>query len=125
MREMDLDAFRGWLQRYFAAWESNDADDVEVLFAEDAVYSYGPFRDEAHGRDEIVRRWVDGGVQPGFEWSVESLAVAGERGVANWRVSFDSDDGRIELDGILVLDFDERGRCTLHREWYERRENPD
>jgi hypothetical protein len=63
-------------------------------------------------------------VQPGFGWSFEPLAVAGERGVANWRVSFDSDDGRIELDGILVLDFDERGRCTLHREWYEQREDP-
>jgi hypothetical protein len=124
MRAMDLGAFRGWLERYFAAWASNDADDVAALFAEDAVYSYGPFRDEAHGRGEIVRRWVDGGVQSGFGWSVEPLAVDGERGVANWRVSFDSDDGRIELDGILVLDFDERGRCAVHREWYERRENP-
>jgi SnoaL-like protein len=124
MRGMDLDAFRGWLERYFDAWESNDPDEVAALFAEGAVYSYGPFRDEARGREEIVRRWVGGGVQRGLEWSFEPLAVEGERGVAGWRVSFDADGGRIDLDGILVLDFDERGRCTLHREWYERRENP-
>ena len=119
---MDPEAFRGWLDRYFAAWASNDADDVAALFNEDAVYVYGPFRDdEAHGRDEIVRRWVEGGVQPGLETWFEPLAVDGERGIAHWRVSFDEGAGRVELDGILALDFDGHSRCTLHREWYHRR----
>jgi hypothetical protein len=116
---MDLDGFRGWLEGYFAAWASNESEAVSALFAEDAVYSYGPFRGEAHGREEIVRRWVGGGVQPGLQTWFEPLAIQGERGVAHWRVSFDEDDGRVELDGILVLDFDEQGRCTLHREWYD------
>ena len=39
MRAMDLGAFRGWLQRYFDAWASNDPVEVSALFAEDAVYS--------------------------------------------------------------------------------------
>ena len=84
MRAMDLDAFAGWLERYIGAWASNDLDEVEALFAEDAVYSYGPFSDEAHGREEIVRRWVEGGVQPGLETWFEPVAVQGERGVAHW-----------------------------------------
>ena len=121
---MDQEAFVGWLERYFAAWTSNDPDDVAALFAPDAVYSYGPFRDEARGQQEIVRRWVEGGVMPGLRWSYEPLAVEGERGVANWRVSYHSEDGRTEIDGILVLDFDDQGRCISHREWYERREVP-
>ena len=121
---MDQDALGGWLDRYFAAWISNDPEEVAALFAPDAVYSYGPFRDEARGRDAIVRRWVEGGVMPGLRWSYEPLAVEGERGVANWRVSFDTDSGRVEIDGILVLDFDEQGRCSVHREWYESLETP-
>jgi hypothetical protein len=122
MRAMDADRFGDWLEGYAAAWRSNDAAEVEELFAEDAVYSYGPFRDdEAHGRDEIVRRWVDGGVQPGLELSVDPLAVDGDRGVARWRVGFDGDKGRVELDGILVCDFDAEGRCVRHLEWSERR----
>jgi len=121
---MDEEAFVGWLELYFAAWTSNDPHDVAALFAPDAVYSYGPFRDEARGQQEIVRRWVGGGVQPGLRWSYEPLTVAGERGVANWRISFDADAGRTEIDGILVLDFDDQGRCISHREWYERREVP-
>ncbi len=30
-----------WLDAYFAAWRSNEAAEVEALFAPDAVYSYG------------------------------------------------------------------------------------
>lgn len=122
MRVMELDALADWLERYFAAWASNDPAAVSALFAEDAVYSYGPFREEARGRDEIVRRWVEGGPQqPGLRTAFEPLAVMGERGVASWRVSFDGDGGRVELDGVLVLDFDGQGRCTRHREWYAQR----
>jgi hypothetical protein len=115
---MELDAFADWLARYFGAWASNDPVEVAALFAEDAVYSYGPFSGEARGREEIVRRWVQGGVQPGLETSFEPLAVSGERGVAHWHVSFGESGDRVEMDGILVLDFDAEGRCTLHREWY-------
>ena len=124
MRAVDLDDLRTWLDRYFAAWRSNDPVEVEALFAPDAVYSYGPFGDEARGREEIVRRWVEGGVQPDLRTGFEPLALTGERGVAHWQVSFDDRDGRTELDGILVLDFDVEGRCVLHREWYDQRRSP-
>ena len=124
MRAVDLDDLRTWLDRYFAAWRSNDPAEVQALFAPDAVYSYGPFRDEVRGRDEIVRRWVEGGVRPGLRTAFEPLAVTGARGVAHWRVSFDDGEGRTELDGILVLDLDDAGRCVLHREWYDRRRTP-
>jgi hypothetical protein len=125
MPAMDRVAFRGWLEGYFVAWRSNDPAEVEALFTEDAVYSYGPFTEPASGRDAIVRSWVDGGVQPGLETWFEVLAVEGERGVAQWRVSFDVEAaGRVTMDGILVCDFDGQGRCTLHREWYQLHENP-
>ena len=76
MRGMDLDAFRGWLQCYFDAWASNDPVEVSALFAEDAVYSYGPFREETHGRDAIVRSWVEGGVPTELRTDVEPIGRA-------------------------------------------------
>lgn len=125
MLVVDLDAFRGWLERYFDAWASNDPAEVSELFAEDAVYSYGPFREQTRGRDAIVRAWVEAGVTSELRTDVEPIAVAGDRGVAHWRVSFRDDSGStVEVDGILVGDFDETGRCVLHREWYDRRETP-
>jgi SnoaL-like domain len=121
MPAMDVPGFGRWLERYAAAWRSNDPKDVASLFADDAEYSYGPYRESARGREEIVRRWVDGGVQAGLDLSLEPLAVDGDRGVAHWRVAFDAEGGRVELDGILVCDFDAEGRCVRHLEWSERR----
>lgn len=57
--------------------------------------------------------------------SYDIVAVTGDRGVAHWRVTFHAGDGAtVELDGILVCTFDAEGRCTLHREWFDRREAP-
>jgi hypothetical protein len=62
-------------------------------------------------------------VPPGLRSRFEPIAVADDRGVAHWGISFEGDGGGlVELDGILVCTFDGEGRCTLHREWYERRE---
>jgi hypothetical protein len=122
---VDQASFRTWLERYFAAWASNDAGDVAALFADDAEYSWGPFRQPARGRDAIVRAWVEGGAPPGLRSRFEPIAVNGERGIAHWEVAFEAEGGGlVELDGILVCTFDGEGRCTLHREWYDRRETP-
>jgi hypothetical protein len=121
---VDRASFAAWLERYFAAWASNDADEVAALFAADAEYRYGPFRASAHGRDEIVRRWIDGGAPPELRTSFDVLAFDGDRGVAHWTVGFRGERGTVEIDGILVCSFDDEGRCTLHREWYDRRETP-
>ncbi|HEX6331076.1 MAG TPA: nuclear transport factor 2 family protein [Actinomycetota bacterium] len=119
---MDLRSFGAWLARYFEAWGSNDPDSVASLFAKDAEYCWGPFRESVRGRDAIVRAWVGGGAPPGYRWHVEPVAVSGDVGVAHWRVSFGDEDRVTELDGILVCEFDGDGRCTHHREWYDRRE---
>ncbi len=121
---VDLAAFRSWLDRYLEAWRSNDPAEVEALFAEDAVYSWGPFREPARGRDAIVKAWVEGGVPEELRLAHEAWAVAGERGMAHFTASFGNAEGAVvEIDGILVCDFDVDGRCTLHREWYARRES--
>jgi ketosteroid isomerase-like protein len=122
---VQLQDLGAWLDRYFAAWASNDPDDVEALFSEDAVYSYSPFKAETRGRDAIVREWVEGGLGEDFTSRHEPLAVTGNRGIAHWSVSSrDAGGAVVELDGIFVLDFDDEGRCSEHREWYVTRTTP-
>ncbi len=122
-----LEDLTTWLERYFAAWRSNKPADVAVLFAENAVYYYGPFKDPAVGRDTIVQRWVsDPEEQRDLRISYTPLAVNANRGVAHWQVSFrpgKTPDVRITMDGILVLTFDAEGRCIEHREWYALKES--
>jgi hypothetical protein len=110
---------RAWAERYFLAWTNHDRAIVESLFSEDAVYYYGPFRPPARGRSEIVARWL-AGAQQNVASQFEVTAACEDIAVIRWRVSFDH-AGRTEMDGVLIVRFDESGACCEHREWYEQR----
>lgn len=122
---MDRDAFARWLDGYFAAWISNDEDDVAALFTEDAMYWVSPFAEVWAGRDEIVRRWTSG-AQDAVEHAFEVLAVEGDTGIAHWNVKARTvgEATRSESDGILLITFAHDGRCREHREWLIRRSLP-
>lgn len=106
-----------WAERYFLAWKTNDAAMAASLFAPDAVYFYGPFRPPARGRDEIVAKWVAGGVATDFASSFEVVAVREQTAVIHWRVSFSKEGLTTEMDGVLIVELD-GGLCSEHREWY-------
>ena len=110
---------QSWAERYFLAWRTNDRATVESLFSEDAVYFYGPFRPPARGREAIVARWLEN-PQPGVTSEFEVVAVEDRVAVIHWRVGFPR-DARTELDGVLIIRFDESGVCCEHREWYAER----
>ena len=118
--------FGRWLDGYFAAWISNDPDDVAALFTQEAVYSVGPFADPWVGRDEIVARWI-AGAQEDVEYAYEILAFEGDLGVAHWNVRAlpEGETVRSEWDGILLITFAQDGRCREHREWLVRRNLPE
>ena len=103
-----------WAARYFEAWRSNDRALVESLFTEDAVYHYGPFRAPARGRVEIVQRWLEHPPPDNIRTAHEIIAVTADTAVIHWTVSFDT----TAMDGVLIVKFDEHGRCREHREWY-------
>ncbi|HUP60400.1 MAG TPA: nuclear transport factor 2 family protein [Thermoanaerobaculia bacterium] len=118
------DVATAWAERYFSAWKTNDAAEVESLFSENAVYFYGPFRPPARGREEIVRRWTQAAKQTNVQSEYELVAVDGDTAVIRWNVSFDQSGSHIILDGVLIVRFDERGLCREHREWYGERVIP-
>ena len=103
-----------WANRYFEAWKSNDPALVASLFTADAVYYYGPFREPARGREEIVRRWVSNPPSNDVRSAHEVIAVNGDTAVIHWSVSFDG----TAMDGVLIVKLDDAGDCYEHREWY-------
>jgi hypothetical protein len=111
-----------WASRYFHAWKTNDAALVGSLFSQDAVYYYGPFRPPARGRGEIVARWV-ATAHENLETQYEVVAVHGSTGVVHWRVSWGQRE-RTEMDGVLIVRFDESGVCCEHCEWFDLRKVP-
>jgi ketosteroid isomerase-like protein len=76
--EITADDVAAWVERYLAAWTSNDAGDIAALFTEDGEYHEEPYETDWIGRDEIVDGWQgrwdwqQGGWT--FEWTQVSLA---------------------------------------------------
>jgi hypothetical protein len=99
---------------------------VAALFSEDAIYYYGPFQTPSVGRREIVTSWTsDPEQQTEVQYACVPLAIQDNLGVAHWHVAYRSRNDQsaaIEMDGVLVVKFDDQLRCTEHREWYSRRE---
>jgi len=111
-----------WLKRYFLAWQSNDPEDIIPLFAEDARYWYGPFREPAKGRSKIVANWTaNPAKQKDVRYRFDIIATKDDTGVVHWNVNFRTNTKpaiRYELDGILLLKFNSQKECSEHREWY-------
>jgi len=122
-----MEVFERWLEAYGAAWRGGDAEAAVGLFTDDARYHETPFDDPMVGRDAIFRYWTQGAgeSQRAVDFSHVPLAVVEDAGLARWRASFVRvpSGNRVELDGFLMAEFVEGGRCSVFREWWHRREH--
>jgi ketosteroid isomerase-like protein len=116
-----------WLQRYGDAWEHAEPAAAAQLFTEDCQYFETPFSPPACGRDGVLRYWSavpEGQADVSFRFRL--LAVQVNTVIAHWSASFTrrASGSRVALDGMFVLEFDERGLCRTLREWWHREERP-
>ena len=103
LRTLGDDGLRRLVERYVAAWESRNVDDMVSVLVEDATFAMPPFPCWYAGRDDVVgfmSRWtpdlrhvlVSAGGQPGIAWyildpgrgaylpaSIEVLTFEGDR----------------------------------------------
>ena len=116
---MDHAAFQSWLDRYIAAWRSNDRADIEALFSAEARYFYGPYQEPLIGREAIATDWLANPDEPG-SWEAEyrPLAIEGDVAVSAGESRYTN--GRT-FSNIYVCRFDADGRCAEFREWFMER----
>jgi len=120
---MNEATFKSWLDAYGHAWETRDPDAAADLFTEDATYQETPFTEPARGRPAIHEYWRQATQSQGdVRFGYEILAVAGDRGIARWWVSFtvpaQAQQVQIKLDGIFLVLMAEDNRCHDFREWW-------
>ena len=118
---MTKDDFEEWLRRYGEAWENRDPKAAAALFTEHAEYYWTPFREPKCGPREIEVAWAEAtSRQRDVRFSFQIVATSGGLGIATWHTQLvRAATGReIEIDGILVTDFDDSGRCRVFREWW-------
>lgn len=118
--------FNKWLATYGLAWEEGDPYKASDLFAEGAIYQVTPFDHPMTGKEAIQKYWQagPGSSQKEVHFSYRIISVRGSEGIAHWQASFRRVDSNhcVEMDGILVAEFDDSGFCTDFKEWWHRRE---
>lgn len=116
-----------WLRRYGVAWEHADPAAAAELFTEDCQYFETPFSPPACGREGVLQYWSavqEGQADVSFRFRL--LAVQSSTVIAHWSASFTRrvSGSSVTLDGVFVLEFDNRGLCRTLREWWHREETP-
>lgn len=121
-------AFETWLAGYRAAWENKDANAAASLFtAENAEYYWTPYDPPQRGRAEIAAVWENAvSHQRDIHMTYEVLAVEGSRGIAHWHTNFMAlpSEEPVQLDGILVAEFEDSTHCRVFREWWHQASKP-
>src|SRR5690606_11374425 len=113
-----------WLAEYGQAWVARDPEAVAGLFTEDALYFETPYAEPFKGRVGVKEYWSKVTAdQRDVDFESETIGVLGNTGVARWSARFNlaSSGGKVELNGVFLLEFDEAGRCTKLREWWHAR----
>lgn len=120
MTPVDVQA---WLNRYVAAWRSNDPAQIGDLFSDDARYRYYAWGEWTQGREAIVASWLEDPDQPGsWEAHYEPWLVAGDRAVAigTSRYAASADQPERVFWNCYLLTFAADGRCSEFTEYYMR-----
>jgi hypothetical protein len=116
-----------WIDAYGSAWERGDPDGAAELFSDDARYYETPFDPPALGPEGVRRYWSDAtGTQTDVTFRYEILGMMGDRALVRWWATFvrKLTGARLELEGVLMLDFADDGRCRMLREWWHSVEHP-
>jgi len=120
-KPLNAPALEAWLQKYGAAWEARDATAAGKLFTPDATYHEMPFDAPKQGRAGIEEYWRTVTAEHrDVKFESKVISVSGNTGVAHWhaKLKVASTGETLELDGVFVLEFDEKGDCKSLREWW-------
>lgn len=111
----DLEAVTGWVAGYVRAWNSNDPDDIAVLFAEDAAYYTAPFAAPWRGREVIVAEWLrrrDKSGETTFAW--HPVTVGPELSIVQGVTTYPD---RV-YSNLWLIRLDIVGQCREFTEWW-------
>jgi uncharacterized protein (TIGR02246 family) len=106
-----------WVELYEEIWREPGTGRVAELFAPDAVYLQGPYREPVIGLEAIAAMWDDERPEgEHFDMTSEAVAVDGDTAVVRAEVTYSAPREQQWRDlWIVVLDDD--GLATHFEEW--------
>jgi SnoaL-like domain len=120
---MDETTVERWMRGYLRAWESNDPQDIGVLFTEDARYYTAPDREPWRGQERIVQGWLDRKDDPGgWQFRYELMAIAGYTAFVRGWTTYTNGD---RYSNLWVVRLDDQGRASEYTEWWMEPSTPE
>ena len=125
---MNKNDYDTWLQQLADVWNSTDSAGVAPLFSDTASYNTDPFAPALHGREAIVAYWQhELANHRDVNCTIELLERGNDWALAHWRTSLihRNSDQAAELDGVILVRFNQRGECVSLREWWMAKQNKE
>jgi len=98
------DAARRWAEEWARGWREHDADRIEALYADGAVFRSAPFRPPRNPREYVDWAFSD---EDSVECRFGEPIVAGDRAAVEYWAVIESAGKRETLAGIAVLHYSE------------------
>lgn len=120
-----------WLDRYYAAWRTTDAEAVSLLFTPDAIYVVTPYEEpwpagqRMRGREQIAEfwHWVTTEQIRLLNGGYDLWGVNGDEGYARWWADLELTGLGywVNAEGVFKLTFSDRVNgqllCSHLHEW--------
>lgn len=125
---MDSTPMKSWMEAYFQAVKSKDAQTLAAFFSEDATYEIvDPFEEWVDygsyvmGRREI-HQWFENFFQGAEEWHLlksEVLSATPDLGIGHLRLNWVNTSSKEQMacDFIILVTLDSNNLCTSIRDW--------
>jgi hypothetical protein len=123
---MNLLAFKSWLDAYGQAWKNRDPEAATALYTENGAYQVTPFVEPMRGRKAIFQYWSEVvRTEENIRFGYQILVANAEHNIARWSASFVRIPPGLQtkLDGIFLISLDEEGRCKSLQEWWHKQQD--
>jgi RNA polymerase sigma-70 factor (ECF subfamily) len=97
------------VDRFMEAWETADVETIRSLLAEDCDMVMPPWAEWFQGRDAVTEFLPRGPLPPGRTWRMVPVRANGQPAAAAY---WADEDGSLNAEGILMLDFSEAGKVS-------------
>ncbi|OGG19126.1 hypothetical protein A3D78_04595 [Candidatus Gottesmanbacteria bacterium RIFCSPHIGHO2_02_FULL_39_14] len=115
-----------WINKMGQAWIDKNPKSIPPLFAEKFQYYETPFEKPLTSKKELINLWQDvPESQKDVLFDFEIISEKNNQYIAHWYASFirKSTGKKTYLDGIFLVALNQKGLCTLFKQWWVNNEN--
>jgi SnoaL-like domain len=109
-----------WVEAWFRAWSTHDAEALAPVYADGAVQRSEPFRERTDPRE--YARWAFADEESVRVWFAEPFVDDGGAAACEWWAISRSRDGGVEtLAGVSLIRYGDDGRVVDQRDYWSSR----